>query len=165
MADLTYNVVEMALTGSIDGHKIEATAFSGGRAGSTHPQFVHPILANNPFLTSVKKVTKGDKTIGGTLPLGIYELKTHENKKQKFIRLNPVAGTPLHGRGGFLIHGRGPRGSDGCIVPEDFHAVLSIYTLVQTRERGKRPAPTLEVVATGDIDVIEARMRNWAHTA
>ena len=75
MADLRYNVVEMQLTGSIDGYKVDATAYSGGRAGSKQRGVVHPILANNPFLTSVKKVEGDDKTIGGTLPLGMYELR------------------------------------------------------------------------------------------
>lgn len=164
MADLTYNSVEMKLTGSIDGYKIDANAYSGGRAGSKQRGAVHPILANNPFLTSVKKIDGDDKSIGGTLPLGTYELKTHE-KKKNWIRLNPIAGTNLKGRAGFAIHGRGPRGSDGCIVPEDFHVILSIYALLKTREKAGRSAPTLEVVAIGDIDMIEKTMRNWANTA
>ncbi len=161
MHDLTYNVVEMRLTGSIDGYNIDATAYSGGRAGSKQRGVVHPILANNPFATGVK-LTKDNP--GGTLPLGTYQLKTHE-KRKNWIRLNPVTGTNLKGRAGFAIHGRGARGSDGCIVPEDFHAVLSIHALLQTRERAGRPAPTLEVVAIGDIDMIEKTMRNWANTA
>ena len=165
MADLTYNIVEMTLTGNIDGHHFNARAYSGGRAGAKQSNVVHPMLANNPFLTSVRKIKKGDQTIGGSLPLGLYELKIHENKKQKFIRLNPIQGTNLHGRGGFLIHGRGPRGSDGCIVPQDFDNVLNIYALVQTREKAGRAAPTLEVVAIGYIDMIQERMKTWASTA
>ncbi len=165
MADLTYNIVEMTLTGSIDGHRVNATAYSGGRAGSKQANAVHPMLANNPFATGVKKIKKGDKTIGGTIPLGTYALKTQEDKHHKYIRLNPVAGTNLHGRGGFLIHGRGPRGSDGCIVPQNFAVVVSLYGLVEHREKSGRPAPTLEVVAIGDIDVIEQRMQTWSHTA
>ena len=113
MADLTYNVVEMTLAGSIDGRQFNATAYSGGRAGSKQANVVHPMLANNPFSTGVK-LTKDNP--GGTLPLGTYELKTHESRKN-WIRLNPTAGTSMKGRAGFAIHGRGQRGSDGCIVP------------------------------------------------
>jgi len=161
MADLTYNVVEMTLTGSIDGHSVNDTAWSGGRAGSKQSGVVHPMLANNPFLTGVKLSKQNP---GGTLPLGTYELKTHE-KRKNWIRLNPVSQDGMKGRSGFAIHGRGPRGSDGCIVPHDFHSVLSIYALVQLREKAGRPAPTLEVVAIGDIEMIEQRMQTWAHTA
>ncbi len=165
MSDLTYNIVEMRLTGIIDGKTFDASAFSGGRAGSKQKNAVHPILANNPFLTGVKKETKDD--IGGSLPLGMYELKTHEDKKNKknWIRLNPVAGTNMKTRGGMAIHGRGQRGSDGCIVPEAFDNVLAIHALCAAREKSGRAPPTLEVVAIGDLDHIQTRMANWASTA
>ena len=161
MADLTYNVVEMTLSGEIDGKAFHATAFSGGRAGSKQHKAVHPILANNPYLTGVKLAKN---TPGGSLPLGSYELKTHE-KRKNWIRLNPVAGTSMKGRSGFAIHGRGQRGSDGCIVPEAFENVLSIHALCAAREKAGRAPPTLEVVAIGDLDHIETRMANWASTA
>lgn len=167
MADLTYNIVEQLLTGSLDGKsKIRpTTAYSGGRAGSTQHNVVNSMLANNPFGTSVMKVKKGDTTIGGPLPMGLYELKTYEKKEHRYIRLNPIQGTHLAKRGGFLIHGRGPRGSDGCIVPHDAKTVGEIYDAVQNRERAKRPPLTLEVVATGDIETIERNMQTWSHTA
>jgi hypothetical protein len=161
VADLTYNVVEMTLVGSIDGHAFNARAYSGGRAGSKQSGVVHPMLANNPFATGVK-LTKDNP--GGTLPLGTYALKTHESRKN-WIRLNPVSGTNMKGRAGFAIHGRGQRGSDGCIVPQDFDNVLNIHALLKTREKAGRAAPTLEVVAIGDIDLIQERMQTWASTA
>ena len=161
MADLTYNVVEMTLSGSIDGKSFNATAFSGGRAGSKQAKVVHPILANNPYMSGVK-LSKDNP--GGSLPMGQYELKTHE-KRKNWIRLNPSAGTFMKGRDGFAIHGRGQRGSDGCIVPEAFNDVLSIHALCAAREKAGRPPPTLEVVAIGDLDHIEQRMANWASTA
>ena len=161
MTDLTYNIVEMTLTGFLDGYRVNDRAYSGGRAGSKTSGVVNPILANNPFLTGVK-LSKLNP--GGTLPLGACELRTHE-KHPNWIRLNPIAGTNLKGRSGFAIHGRGPRGSDGCIVPHDFNSVVKIHTLVQARERAHRPPPTLEVVAIGDIDMIEKRMQDWSHTA
>ena len=161
MADLTYNIVEMTLTGNIDGKKFDAKAYSGGRAGSKQKGVVHPMLANNPFLTSVKL---GADNPGGALPIGVYQLKTHESRKN-WLRLNPMPGNAMHGRAGFAIHGRGNRGSDGCIVPHDCENVLQIHALVRNREKTKRPAPTLEVVAIGDLDHIEDRMRTYANTA
>lgn len=104
--DLTYNVVEMTLQGSLDGVRIDARAVSGGRAGSKQKNVVHPMPANNPFATGIK-LSKDNP--GGTLPLGAYALKTHE--------------------------------------------------------QASKPAPTLEVVAIGDIDAIEEKMRTWMSTA
>ena len=111
--DLVYNIVEELLTGSIDGVSITAQVVSGGRAGSKMKGVVNPLLANNPYATGVKK--KGT-TPGGPTIMGKYHLKTHESK-QKWIRLVPFAENVMHGRAGFAIHGRGNRGSDGCIVP------------------------------------------------
>jgi hypothetical protein len=71
----------------------------------------------------------------------------------------------MKGRAGFAIHGRGQRGSDGCIVPQDFDNVLNIHALLKTREKAGRAAPTLDVVAIGDIDMIQQRMQTWASTA
>ncbi|HEX8240418.1 MAG TPA: tlde1 domain-containing protein [Allosphingosinicella sp.] len=161
MADLTYNIVEMTLTGTLDGTDFNARAYSGGRAGSKQDKVVHPILANNPFGMSIK--TKGNYA-GGPLPLGTYTMKTHESRKN-WIRLNPVDPSKMLGRDGFAIHGRGPRGSDGCIVPQDFDNVLTLHALLKAREKASRPAPLLEVIATGDIDFIEKRMRDWMRTA
>jgi len=161
MADLTYNIVDMSLSGNLSGRAFNAVAYSGGRAGSKQEKAVHPILANNPFGTGMKL---SDKTPGGSLPLGLYELRTHETRKN-WVRLNPVAGTNMRGRAGFAIHGRGDRGSDGCIVPNDFENVLQIYTLLKTREKAGVAAPTLQVIAVGDIESIEKRMSMWVSTA
>ena len=146
--DLVYNIVEESLTGKIDGTAISARAVSGGRAGSKTPGAVEFLLANNPYATGVKK----GKTAGGPIPLATYLLKTHESKPN-WIRLLPADGkTSVKGRDGFAIHGRGKRGSDGCIVPTDFHLVQLLYGLVKDRETAGNTAPTLAVVATGDLD-------------
>lgn len=159
MADLTYNIVEMNLTGAIDGVSINARAFSGGRAGSKQKGAVHPIKANNPFATGIK-LDKSTDTSGGPLPMGQYSLRTHESRKN-WIRLIPDSGNAMHGRDGFAIHGRGSRGSDGCVVPEDFNCVLQIHSLLKAREKASLSPPTLEVIATGDIDGILQNMSRW----
>jgi hypothetical protein len=124
--DLVFNIVEQTLTGKIGQTVISAHAVSGGRAGSKNEDSVNPLLANNPYGTGVKK--RGDRQgeEGGAIPMRKFELKTHESK-QNWIRLVPLKGEDLGKRDGFAIHGRGQRGSDGCIVPMDFHNVLLIY--------------------------------------
>jgi hypothetical protein len=145
--DLVFNIVEQTLTGKIGETTISAHAVSGGRAGSKKKSVVNYFLANNPYSTGVKK--KGDRP-GGAIPLRKFELKTHESK-ENWIRLLPLKGENLRGRSGFAIHGRGQRGSDGCIVPTDFHNVKLIYSLVMAREQAGERAPTLAVVAIGDL--------------
>jgi hypothetical protein len=147
--DLTYNIVEERLTGVIDGVAITAHAGSGGRAGSKAKDAVNIFLANNPYATGVKK--RGDRA-GGPLPLARYVLRTHE-AKNNWIRLLPIEAdkSRLGDRDGFAIHGRGPRGSDGCIVPTDFSVVQLLHSLVKAREDANKPAPTLAVIAVGDL--------------
>lgn len=156
-ADLTYNIVEQTLRGKIGGAVINADAVSGGRAGSKTRGAVNPMLANNPYATGVKL---SDDIPGGPLPLATYELRTHETRAN-WIRLVPLQGQHLKGRSGFAIHGRGQRGSDGCIVPLDFRHVLLIHRLVKREEEAGRRAPTLEVVAIGDLGRFD-RLMNMA---
>jgi len=159
--DLVFNIVEQLLVGAIDGVKISANAVAGGRAGSKTPGAVHYFLANNPYATGVKLT---EKNPGGPLVMGSYRLKTHESHSN-WIRLLPDASNAMHGRAGFAIHGRGPRGSDGCIVPTDFPVVQLLYSLVKHREEEKQQAPTLAVVAIGDLDWIDRRLQQFVQTA
>lgn len=151
--DLLYNIVEQTLVGSIDGVYINSQAGSGGRAGSKTNGAVNLFLANNPFATSVKK-TKSHP--GGPIPRARYKLTTHESRKL-WIRLTPLAedGKLLGNRDGFAIHGRGARGSDGCLVPTDFTVVELIHRLVKARETAGKEPPTLEVVSVGDLAPFE----------
>jgi len=148
MADLVYNILEQSLRGSIDGTSINARAVSGGRAGSKLPGVVEYLRANNPYATHVKKTSS---VAGGPLPVSTYTLKTHESRPN-WIRLLPTDKGAMHGRTGFAIHGRGPHGSDGCIVPGDFHVVQQLFALLRAREKAGKRAPTLSVVAIGDTE-------------
>lgn len=159
--DLVYNIVEELLLGSIDGKFINARAVSGGRAGSKLRSVVNPMLANNPYATRVKL---NATTPGGPLVMGKYNLKTHESKPN-WIRLVPFASNEMGNRSGFAIHGRGTRGSDGCIVPADFNAVKLIFSLVKSCESSNKSAPTLAVVAIGDFEHIDARLKKLMNTA
>lgn len=159
--NLTYNIVEGLLLGVIDAVHINAQAVSGGRAGSKLLDVVNPWLANNPYATRVKK---GTKRPGGPLIMGKYWLQCHESRAN-WLRLIPYPTNAMGNRNGFAIHGRGNRGSDGCIVPTDFNVVLKLYSLVQTREASRLAAPSLAVIAIGDIDSLDTRLRTLEHTA
>ena len=65
------------------------------------------------------------------------------------------------GRDGFAIHGRGKRGSDGCIVPSDFKVFLTLFTALKKRERLGADAPLLSVIAVGELGRFE-RLLNLA---
>lgn len=160
-ADLGYNILERMLIGEIDGVSINAQACSGGRAGSKIAGVVNPILANNAYLTHVRKQSK---RAGGPIVMGMYYLRTHEGRVN-WVRLVPFKGNNMQGRDGFAIHGRGPRGSDGCIVPTDFHVVQLLHKLVHDREQVQKPAPTLAVYAIGDFDTYDKNLARWASTA
>lgn len=160
-ADLGYNILEHTLSGDIDGVHFQAQAGSGGRAGSKTPGAVNIFLANNPYLTGVKKT---GSQAGGALVMGRYRLKTHE-KRANWIRLIPLTGNAMKGRDGFAIHGRGLRGSDGCIVPTDFNVVTALHSLVAKREREGRPAPVLAVYAIGDLEAYDRKLARMSSTA
>lgn len=151
MTELIYNTAEARLYGDVDGKLIRCTALSGGRGGTKKSGAAHPVLVNNPMLTGVKLNEKKKDSIGGPLPTGLYTLVNHETRKN-WIRLIPSASNAMQGRSGFAIHGRGMRGSDGCIVPTDFTVVTSLYDLVAKRSQKKLSGITLKVVAIGDID-------------
>ena len=118
------------------------TAYSGGSRG--HKDGVKPGLAKQYLhnqadtLTShlattheVKGIKGRYKQRGGTLPAGHYACHyiAHHPTFGECIRLlrgadakairTPLYPHPIaHGRGNdFFIHGSGPKGSDGCIVP------------------------------------------------
>jgi hypothetical protein len=147
--ELRYNIASGELTGWVAGRRIQAQAGSGGRAGSKTAGSLNWWLANNPFAVSVKKTAHNP---GGPLPLGRYRLVLHESRPN-WIRLLPLPGHSMHRRDGFAIHGRGARGSDGCIVPTDFAVALELCTALRDLARAQREAPVLEVFAEGqDLD-------------
>lgn len=151
LPELTYNIASGILSGSVDGHSISASAGSGGRAGTKTAGALEWWLANNPFATSVK--LPGDKShSGGPLPIGLYRLALHETTKN-WLRLIPENPMQMQNRDGMAIHGRGKRGSDGCIVPTDFKVVTQLCMLVKKRKEAGGRAVRLKVLAQGqDLD-------------
>ena len=148
--ELEYNVASMRLKGNIDGFAIDTIAYSGGRGGTKTAGAANERIINNPFLSSLK-YTKGVKdSIGGPLPSGLYKLMLHSKANE--VKLIPVNVTNTHGRGEFLIHGRGKIGSHGCIVPQNFTIVQKIYNSVKERQSKNKAPLMIRVYATGDLD-------------
>ena len=169
MVDLYYNIATCRLKGSLDGKNVDNYAVSGGRAGTKTLGAQNLWLSNNVFATNVKlqESKKNEGSSGGPLPQGIYTLLPHE-EHENWIRLIPFKTTLpeiringkalkgnnwMQGRSGFAIHGRGPRGSDGCIVIPEFEVVIKIYKQVDARSKNGAKPFVLKVYAEGqDLD-------------
>jgi hypothetical protein len=151
-ARLTYYIFEGVLAGNADGKFFHIFALSGGGGGSksTKKGWVKNDVVNNPYMTGL--VTKGSHddpkhVHGGPIPRGGYIIAKPAWNKDLGLsaKLTPMPGNKMAGRtGGFYIHGRGPHGSDGCIVPtnaQEFHNLMqalenegggSLYVLTTT---------------------------------
>jgi hypothetical protein len=144
VAELVYDAAAGMLTGTIGQEpRFVMKAYSGGSRG--HNPGVNRKLAAAYLYDSANRVSshfantpeikdaRGNyKQRGGTLPAGHYKCHylEHHPPFGECIRLlrmadamaihSPFSPHPIpHGRGNdFYIHGHGPKGSDGCIVPE-----------------------------------------------
>jgi len=140
VANLEYDAARERLIGSVAGQHFNCIAYSGGSRG--HRANVGAPLANKylhagagsllSHLATTRTIEKKDGTFvqrGGTLPPGHYRCRyiEHHSVFGSCIQLvqtrdalaihSPESPFPIpHGRGGFFIHGSGPKGSDGCIV-------------------------------------------------
>jgi hypothetical protein len=124
-ANLTYYIWEGILVGHVAGKRIFMLALSGGGGGTKKPHPDEPQNVNNPYATGRVTLphgaTAGGKPVrGGPIPVGRYLIETpkpwHSSIAARLIPTTPRF-SEVTGRSGFLIHGRGPKGSDGCIVP------------------------------------------------
>lgn len=140
---LRYSIADEMLYGTVGGESISTKAFSGGgrgsNAGAERTDLAH-------WSTRKKAPEHFDiEKRGGPLPVGLYAA-TYIGKYKKFgecARLNqtltsllqedPTAplGVKVTDRDGFLIHGEGPKGSDGCIVPANKEALKSILGAIK----------------------------------
>ena len=140
-ATLTYNAAAELLTGKIGTVNFHEVAYSGGSSGhkTTSPdkakRYLHKSNVNDSLgrlATTSEVYNKKTDTYqqrGGTIPPGHYRCIYMENHStfHECILLHPAADAHaihspfarhaiVHHRGGFFIHGQGPKGSDGCIV-------------------------------------------------
>jgi type VI secretion system (T6SS) effector TldE1-like protein len=117
-AQLTYYLFEGVLVGTADGKQFHISAASGGGGGST--KSAPADSTNNPYSTGLKTLeAKKNHVHGGAIPPGKYTIAAPSQHPHlgRSAQLVPAGSQPMYGRGGFFIHGRGPHGSDGCIVP------------------------------------------------
>jgi len=126
---LSYSIAREWLEGNVGNDKFLMRAFSGGGRGRTGSGAGHNFSSYNVF----QKETDGTTghTHGGPLPPGIYicNYVAHHSKFGECIFLEQTitalfeidarAKVHFYDRDGFYIHGHGPHGSDGCIVPEN----------------------------------------------
>lgn len=147
-ASLTYYIFEGVLVGTLGGHPFHIFASSGGGGGSksSDPYWIDDDVVNNSSRMFQKE---RDLPATGTSPPadangGTYHLVHDDNGKHWHLHGGPIpvgrytidppaqdddlgycaalipdSDNHMTGRGGFYFHGRGPHGSDGCIVPDD----------------------------------------------
>src|SRR5262245_28880542 len=120
-AHLTYYIREGLLVGLIESRMYHIEALSGGAGGSKKHS---PTAAvNNPYMEGLKSKeapNSPNHVHGGPIPPGTYKVRTPGQHPHLGLaaRLDHPSARPMR-RDGFYIHGRGPHGSDGCIVPLD----------------------------------------------
>lgn len=137
-ANLTYYINEGVLAGTVGRSTLHLIALSGGAAGSTRNPTA-PAM-NNPYMTGL--VTTGSSGAanhvhGGPIPPGRYTIERpsqHPHLGLSARLVNPPG--RAGGRDGFYIHGRGPHGSDGCIVPTDRNQFQQLMTALQQSNGG-----------------------------
>jgi hypothetical protein len=135
---LTYCIFEGLLTGVVANRIFRIFALSGGAGGSTKHTTTESV--NNVYMEGLK--TKGAATSrahihGGPIPPGRYVIEPpcqHPHLGLAARLVHPHR-RPM-GRDGFFIHGRGPHGSDGCIVPVNPIEFQALMTALQTSSGG-----------------------------
>ena len=137
-ASLTYYIREGVLAGTIYGQMFHLEALSGGGGGSTTHKVATSV--NNPYMEGLK--TSGAANAlghvhGGPLPPGKYIVHTPSQHPHLGLsaKLTHPKFRPM-GRDGFYIHGRGPHGSDGCIVPLDPIQFTNLMTALSKSHGG-----------------------------
>lgn len=137
-ADLTYFIQEGVLVGKVGERPFHILAVSGGGGGSTVNRPAASM--NNPYMEAFKSV-HGPKhsahVHGGPIPPGRYRIQPpgpfHHGIAAQLVL---ERGGSTH-RSGFYIHGRGPHGSDGCIVPLDPKQFRQLMAALKTSRGGK----------------------------
>ena len=125
---ITYSIAREWLRGVVGTEQFSFRAWSGGGRGRTGEGADHSPQSYDVFR---KEKGEGDSHIhGGPLPPGIYicNYVAHHPKFHECIFLEQTitalftidasAKVRFYDRDSLYIHGRGPHGSDACIVPE-----------------------------------------------
>ena len=161
---LRYSIADEMLYSTEKGFSFSSKAFSGGGRGSAAGMQQTDLAHWN---TNKKAPESFDeKNRGGPLPTGFY-LAKYIGKYKKFgecarleqtltslVHVDILEGIKVTDRDGFLIHGAGPRGSDGCIVPATKEALRAVLTHI----KNSKGTVLLEVHSEGmRTDKLEGR--------
>ena len=140
---LIYDIQSELLHGDVGSQHFRVHAVSGGGRGSYLKPEGDELLRSWSFLTK----EEASKSIrGGIIPPGPYVCRYVANHStfHECIYLEQTvasllvpdpaspAGIKVHDRGGFYIHGSGPKGSDGCIVVRDKQERLRLNKAIKT---------------------------------
>jgi hypothetical protein len=146
-ARLVYDPAAERLTGRVAGTPVDLRACSGGRRGATDP---------SRRLDTAESWDQG--RVGGPLPAGRYAVvwlgdyvgwSGRRFGPACFLRPDPGTRMRIAASGrvwhDFLIHGPGPGGSEGCLVPVPAPACERLMALLAARV--DEPVGLLEVAA------------------
>jgi hypothetical protein len=141
---LSYSIARELLEGSIGTEKFALRAWAGGARGQTGSGAEHSYSSYDVF-----RQTRHSKGIHGRpLPPGLYicrYINQHphfaeciflEQTPTALFQIDMNANVRFYDRSGFYIHGRGPHGSDGCIVPENNAERLRLNKAVKNASGG-----------------------------
>jgi len=154
--NLTYAIFDGVLVGQIGGRHIHILAASGGGGGSTIPHNPKGGYSGAhqgefyPYLTGLQAsgaTNSATHRHGGPLPIGRYRMLYEANHPHLHQCVRLIPQFPSH-RSGFLIHGRGPHGSDGCIVP------IFSGTAAKQRESYLALVHDIQAAGSGDLHVV-----------
>lgn len=170
---LQYSIMNESLYGKVGDTAFAMKAFSGGGRGSTAGMERHDL--RHWSIAKKAPASFQERNRGGPIPTGMYlvwYIASHPHYGE-CARLDATLsamiqhdaespiGFSVTDRDGFMIHGRGPKGSDGCIVPASapqLHALLAAI-------RGAASPVTLLVHSPGmNADRLDAQAA-WGHTA
>lgn len=143
-ANLVYSLWDGMLVGTAGGGAVSIKALSGGGGGSTTKPS-DPFAVNNPVTTD-QKAERGKGIRGGPIPPGEYTILAPGPSGAGHVVANLIPRYKTT-RSGFQIHGRGPLGSDGCIVPLDQRQFSDLIAAL-TKDSG------------GVLRVVDASSRN-----
>lgn len=136
--ELRYSIADEMLYGSVAGETFSMRAFSGGGRGSTAGIQRNDLAHWNTQKKAPARFDAANR--GGPLPVGLY-LAIYVDGHKRFgrcaflqqtllslIHADPTSpvGIAVTERDDFFIHGDGPRGSDGCIVPAQRTALRAL---------------------------------------
>ncbi|HMN44006.1 MAG TPA: hypothetical protein PKE27_05510 [Povalibacter sp.] len=161
---LRYSIADEMLYGTVAGKSFSMKACSGGGRGSSAGLQRKDVAHWNSQKKAPAAFDEANR--GGPLPAGHYlavyigPYKTFGEcarldqtlTSMLYSDLSSAAGVSVTERDGFLIHGEGPKGSDGCIVPASKVALKKLLSALKAANR-----PVLLEVHTEGVNVDRLR--------